>query len=96
MYLQTPNTIDAVQEKHVPVIERNDTGYLVKIGSEPHPMEESHHIQWIELMVDDKAVNRVYLAINEAPQAQFFGHYPEHQHVWAREFCNLHGLWEIR
>ena len=33
---------DEGKEKHVPVVEKTDEGILVKVGSEPHPMEEEH------------------------------------------------------
>ena len=46
-------TADATKEKHVPVIEKTADGFNVKIGSVPHPMEEQHHIEWIELVADD-------------------------------------------
>ena len=32
------NTVDAAVEKHVPVVEAVDGGYLVKVGSVAHPM----------------------------------------------------------
>ncbi|MFC1635379.1 desulfoferrodoxin FeS4 iron-binding domain-containing protein, partial [Planctomycetota bacterium] len=48
-------TADATTEKHVPVIEKIDGGYNVKVGSVPHPMEEKHSIEWIELLADGKA-----------------------------------------
>lgn len=50
MVLQKENTVDASLEKHVPVITKTATGYLVKIGSEIHPMTLEHHIEWIELI----------------------------------------------
>ncbi|MGW8258083.1 MAG: desulfoferrodoxin family protein, partial [Thermoguttaceae bacterium] len=31
-----------------------DGGYKVKVGSVPHPMEEKHYIEWIELTADGK------------------------------------------
>ena len=54
------NTVDASKEKHVPVIEKLADGFKVKIGSVPHPMEEKHYIEWIELLADGKAY-RQYL-----------------------------------
>jgi superoxide reductase len=47
MQLMKENTVDASLEKHVPVIEKTSSGFKVKVGSVPHPMEQSHHIQWI-------------------------------------------------
>ena len=77
-------------EKHVPVIEKVDTGYKVKIGSIPHPMEQEHYIEWIELLADGRAY-RQFLSPGQAPEATFA---IEAAEVSAREHCNKHGLWE--
>ncbi|MFU8819045.1 MAG: desulfoferrodoxin [Desulfurivibrio sp.] len=90
MRLMSENTVDAAREKHVPVIEKADGGYLVKVGSVPHPMEEKHYIEWIELLADGK-VYRQFLAPGQAPEAFFPVHADQ---VTAREYCNLHGLWK--
>ncbi|MEJ2200197.1 MAG: desulfoferrodoxin, partial [Desulfuromonadaceae bacterium] len=55
MLLLKENTVDAAKEKHVPVIELGADAITVKVGSVPHPMEEKHYIEWIELIVDGKA-----------------------------------------
>ncbi|MCX5865388.1 MAG: desulfoferrodoxin [Deltaproteobacteria bacterium] len=90
MTLQTENTVDAAKEKHVPVIEKVAGGYKVKVGAVAHPMEEKHHIEWIELIAGDKAY-RQFLKPGDAPEA-FFA--TDATSVSAREFCNLHGLWK--
>ncbi len=90
MTLQTENTVDAAKEKHVPVIEKVAGGYKVKVGAVAHPMEEKHHIEWIELIAGDKAY-RQFLKVGDAPEA-FFA--VDATQVSAREFCNLHGLWK--
>ena len=90
MKLFEANTVDAAKEKHVPVIEKISGGYKVKIGSVPHPMEEKHYIQWIELLVDGKAY-RQFLKPGQEPEAIF---QIDAEQVCAREFCNLHGLWK--
>lgn len=90
MVLQTENTVDAAKEKHVPVIEPVAGGYLVKVGSVAHPMEEAHYIEWIELIADGKAY-RQFLEPGQAPEATFM---VEADSVSAREYCNLHGLWK--
>lgn len=90
MVLQTENTVDAAKEKHVPVIEQVSGGYQVKVGSVPHPMEETHYIEWIELIADGKAY-RQFLEPGQAPEAIFK---VEASDVTAREYCNLHGLWK--
>jgi superoxide reductase len=83
-------TEDEGKEKHVPVIEKIDGRIKVKVGSVPHPMEEKHHIEWIEVMADGKAY-RHFLSPGEAPEATFA---IEADEVTAREHCNLHGLWK--
>ena len=52
MELLKGRTEDVGQEKHVPVIEKTETGIKVKVGSVPHPMEEKHYIEWIEIIAD--------------------------------------------
>jgi superoxide reductase len=90
MELLNPNTTDAAQEKHVPVIKKTKTTVKVKIGAKKHPMEEKHYIEWIEIIADGK-VYRQYLKPGDKPQAQFK---VAAENVVAREYCNLHGLWK--
>ena len=90
MDLMSENTVDAAKEKHVPVVEKVDTGYKVSVGSVAHPMEEKHWIEWIELVADGK-VYRQDLAPGQAPEATFC---IEASEVTARAFCNLHGHWK--
>jgi superoxide reductase len=87
-----PNTTDAAQEKHVPVIERNGNTVTVKIGSVTHPMTPEHHIEWI--VVEQGAyVLRKALAVTDAPEAVFT--LPDvNAPIVAYEYCNLHGLWK--
>jgi len=92
MGLLTENTVDAAREKHVPVIEKVEGGYKVTIGSVPHPMEEKHYIEWIELIADGKAY-RQFLAPGEVATTVFC---VEATSVTARELCNLHGLWSAK
>ena len=90
MELLAENSTDAAGEKHVPVIEKVDGGVKVTVGEVVHPMEEKHHIEWIELIVDGKAY-RQFLEPGQAPEA-FFPVTGEK--LIAREYCNLHGLWK--
>lgn len=90
MELIKPNTVEASQEKHLPVIEVTSEGVLVKVGSIAHPMEEKHYITLIEIIVDGR-VYRQQLKPGAKPEAFF----PiKAQHLVAREYCNLHGLWQ--
>lgn len=90
MQLMQENTVDASKEKHVPVIETTKAGFKVKVGSVPHPMEQSHYIEWIELIADGKSY-REYLKPGDKPEAEFC---VQASKVIAREYCNLHGLWK--
>lgn len=90
MTLIQQNTVDASKEKHVPVLEKQAAGYLVKVGSVAHPMEEKHSIEWIELTADGVA-SRKMLKPGDKPEA-FFA--TTATAVSAREYCNLHGLWK--
>jgi len=86
------NTVDAAKEKHVPVIEKIQGGYAVKVGSVPHPMGNDHWIEWIELASEDNTfVQRQMLTPTSAPRAEFK---TDAAKVVAREYCNLHGLWK--
>ena len=90
MELLDEKTADTGKEKHVPVIEKIDGGYKVKVGSMPHPMEEKHYIEWIELLADGKAY-RQFLQPGKPAEAVFKIEAPT---VSAREHCNIHGLWK--
>ncbi|MCX7774817.1 MAG: desulfoferrodoxin [Rectinemataceae bacterium] len=90
MVLITENTVDAAKEKHVPVLEKTAEGWWVKVGAVPHPMEEKHYIEWIELIADGVSY-RAFLAPGQEPKA-FFA--VKAEKVSAREYCNLHGLWK--
>jgi len=59
MKLLEPKTEDVGKEKHVPVVEIGEK-VVVRIGSVPHPMEENHYIEWIDVITKD-AVYRKYL-----------------------------------
>ncbi len=90
MQLLKENTVDASREKHVPVVEKKEGGYKVMVGSAPHPMEEKHYIEWIEVIADGE-VCRKWLQPGDAPEAVFKSGAAA---VTAREYCNLHGLWK--
>ncbi|MDD3642412.1 MAG: desulfoferrodoxin [Candidatus Krumholzibacteria bacterium] len=83
-------TADQSTEKHVPVIEKVDGGYKVVVGSTPHPMEEKHWIEWIQLISGDTSC-RAFLKPGDKPEAFFKC---DLKNVWAREYCNVHGLWK--
>lgn len=90
MTLVLENTQDAAVEKHIPVVEKTQDGVLVKVGAVPHPMIDTHYIEWIEVQTSDK-VYRKYLKPGEKPEAQFI---LKEEIIVVREYCNVHGLWK--
>lgn len=85
----TANTVDASQEKHVPVYEEKNSEILVKIGEVEHPMEESHYIMWIA-QVTANNITRVNLIPGEKTTAKF----PNIKDSIIYAYCNKHGLWK--
>jgi superoxide reductase len=79
------------KEKHLPVVERSNKGILVKVGSVPHPMEETHYIEWIEVETKENLVLRKFLRPGDKPEAEFEVMMENISVV--REYCNIHGLW---
>jgi len=76
-------------EKHVPVIEKTETGIKVKVGSIPHPMEEKHYIEWIEITTNGVSY-RKFLKPRDKPEVEFE---IKAEKIEAREYCSIHGLW---
>lgn len=91
MRLIEANTVDASKEKHVPVVEKTDDGLTVKVGEVPHPMEEKHYIEWIQVITKDQHCSgRTFLKPGDVPEAKF----PKMDNILeVREYCNVHGLW---
>ena len=90
MELLQEKSTDAGLEKHVPVIEATDQGAKVKVGSVPHPMEENHYIEWIEVTADGETCLQ-FLKPGDKPEADFE---TGGKKVTAREYCSVHGLWK--
>ena len=90
MELLKEKTEEIGLEKHVPVLEKTEKGIKVKIGSVPHPMEEKHYIEWVEIITDG-GVYRKFLKPGDKPEAEFE---IKAEKIKAREYCNIHGLWK--
>lgn len=86
------NTTDASKEKHVPVIESNGEGTLIKIGSAPHPMTAEHHIAFVEIVLKNGKRGRAKLDPAGAPEVDFPVKADDIETVY--EYCNIHGLWK--
>ena len=87
-----PNTVEASQEKHLPVAEWLATGQVaVKVGEAAHPMAPEHWIRWIWAVADGQ-VQRVELEPEQSPEAVFNVKGAGEVALYA--YCNLHGLWK--
>ncbi|GFI61237.1 desulfoferrodoxin [Clostridiales bacterium] len=87
-----PGSVDAAQEKHVPVIEKSGNNVTVKVGSVTHPMLEEHNISFIAIETKNGSQIK-YLKPNEEPTAKFAIAEGD-EFVAAYGYCNLHGLWK--
>jgi len=90
MELLKEKTADTGLEKHVPVMEAINGRTKVKVGEVPHPMEEKHYIEWVEVMIGDR-VYRTFLKPGDKPEVllELAG-----KGMIAREYCSVHGLWK--
>lgn len=87
-----PNTTDAAQEKHVPVISIDGQKVTVQVGSVDHPMMEEHYITFIMLETKQGRQRKV-LQPGDAPRAEFMICEGD-EVIAAYEYCNLHGFWK--
>jgi superoxide reductase len=90
MTLVSEKIEDVGKEKHVPIIEKTQTGIKIKVGSIEHPMEEKHYIQWIEVIAEGISF-RKFLKPGMKPEAEFC---IKSNKIGARIYCNIHGLWK--
>ena len=87
-----PNTTDAAQEKHVPVVEVKDLLATVSVGSVTHPMQEDHYIKWI-ILETTEGLKVKNLTPSDKPVA-IFPLLDGEEVIAAYEFCNKHGIWK--
>lgn len=94
MTLLEAKTIESEgKEKHVPILEIEGNKVTVSVGSIPHPMEEAHFIQIIQLMQNGNVIMGKTLNPGDEPKAVFCN-VANTENLSARELCNLHGLWK--
>ena len=76
----TANTEDAAHEKHVPVVETERDGHVIRarVGSVEHPSLPEHYIEWIALEAEGRL--EVHFAGGSMTGTVY-------------SYCNLHGLW---
>jgi superoxide reductase len=90
MQVQEEKDHDEGEEKHAPIIKKEEDGTKITVGSILHPMQEDHFIEWIELTIDDKIFKK-FLSSKDKPEIKVS---LKGGKIKARAFCNLHGLWK--
>ena len=85
-----PNTVDASNEKHVPVVTKIDDNHIkVEVGSVAHPMLPEHHIAFIYVETENGGHR---FDLTDKPEAVFCT--CDSKPIAVYEYCNLHGLWK--
>lgn len=87
-----PNSVDAANEKHVPVVEVKDNLIKVTIGEVAHPMTEKHLIEWVYVQTEHGG-QRKNLSPEDKPEATF-ALADGDKALFVFAYCNLHGLWK--
>lgn len=91
MQALVPNTVEASNEKHLPVVTVDGSTVKVNVGSVEHPMQDAHFIQWIHLETIKGGQDKVLMP-GESPNTSFALTIDD-KPIAAYAYCNLHGLW---
>jgi superoxide reductase len=102
--VQDPAKKTELEKKHVPVIEAPEKiqagvpfAVTVTVGEIIHPMFTGHYIQYVELFAGNEPAGRVDFRPGlSQPAVTFNLALDKPVTLVAREYCNLHGLWESR
>jgi len=79
-------------EKHIPVFEDKDDRTIIKVGSVPHPMTEEHHIEFIEVLSEDKSWLKIKFLKHDEPAIMEVS--KKYNANCAVEYCNIHGFYK--
>ena len=89
-----PGTSEGATEKHVPIVEVNETNVTVKVGEVEHPMLEEHYIEWIAICTKNGIYTKS-LKPGDKPVATFTINASDPFEA-AYGYCNLHGFWKSK
>jgi desulfoferrodoxin-like iron-binding protein len=92
-----------VSPSHDPVISiKKESGLVpeiackevsVRVGKHMHPMEEAHHIKFIDFYIDDKFVTRFFPNLKQYPAVSYYTNAVGSK-VRMVEFCTVHDYWQ--
>ncbi len=99
-----PAKLTGLEKLHVPVIEVPSNvkagepfAVTVAVGEALHPMIPTHYIHWVDLFAGNAPLGRAeFWPDVNVPKATFTVKLDKPVTLIAREYCNLHGLWENR
>lgn len=82
---------ETLEDRHVPVMRRWGNKVCIKIGSDVHPSNVRHHIEFIAIEYDNGFIMR-YIKTDECPIIKFkLCKALKVKAIYCH--CNLHGLW---
>lgn len=85
-----PNTVEASNEKHLPVVKAENGKLTVEVGSVAHPMQPEHFIQWVYVETESGGMRK---ALNPGDKPVVSFNLGNDKPVAVYAYCNLHGLW---
>jgi len=88
-----PNSINAAEEKHLPVVTISGSTVTVNVGNVEHPMTEEHSITTVILETQNGGQYK-FLPHDGTPVVHF-ELYSTEKPIAAYAYCNLHGLWKV-
>lgn len=103
LFSDTQAKFKDVAGSHAPVIIVNKEPRLVpeapckeisvRVGKTMHPMEEAHHIKYIDWYLNDKFVTRNFLPLQMYPAMSVYMKATTGK-IKTVSWCNLHGYWQ--
>ena len=85
-------SVEAAQEKHVPIVTKKCKQVKVDVGSVAHPMTNEHLIEWVAIETE-QGYQVKYLVAGGEPVCEFSLAGGD-KLVAVYAYCNLHGLWK--
>ena len=85
-------SVEAAQEKHVPIVTKKCKQVKVDVGSVAHPMTNEHLIEWVAIETE-QGYQIKYLTAGSEPVCEFSLAGGD-KLVAVYAYCNLHGLWK--
>ena len=90
------------EQEHTPVMDLPEevmwgepVSVTIRVGQQPHPYQNEHHIQFIEIFQNDLYLAHVpFVPVVTRPEFAMTFVFKESGMLRVVSRCNLHGLWE--